>query len=349
MKEIDELFKNIFNLNDAQLEILKSDEAIMNTISEKYLELVHENKSLKNLLAFMEASANAMPNPIFIKNEKLEFEFFNDKYLEFFGEHAKNYIGKKVTDLDYLSEEEREKFQKEDSQILEQQSVLQYEQSFSKDNELIETMYWSKGFTVPDTGEKGVIGEIVDISKEKRMQRELSRHSDILEQLMKRAQQTSKLDPATNVYNRQILAKELPEAIKNAQMSGIPICGMLTDIDNFKYINDNYGHPKGDEVLVKFTDILKGSVRCDDIIMRYGGDEFITILFGIPIKIAMEIAERFRHKIENNIILPQGEAVTISVGVCEYRCGEDIMSFLTRMDEGMYKAKKSGKNQVANF
>ena len=213
-------------------------------------------------------------------------------------------------------------------------------------NQVTETLYWSRGFRVPSTGQLGIVGEIVDISKERKLQRELARHAAALEQISEEIRQKSRLDPGTQLYNRGILSDEIPALLERSAREGFSICGLLTDIDDFKYINDTYGHLEGDNVLTRFADIMRASLRHGDITLRYGGDEFAAVLVKASLGQAVEVAERFRERICQELALPGGEPVTISVGVTEYHPGEDFMTFFARTDESLYAAKKSGKNKV---
>ena len=127
-------------------------------------------------LDFIKASADEMPNPIFMKDEELKFVFFNQAYRKFFGVKDNEYIGKKVEDLSYLSERERARYHKEDAYVVDTLSVLKYETKFiTAAQEQTQSLYWTKGFEVPNNGSRGLIGEIVDISKENKSQLELNK------------------------------------------------------------------------------------------------------------------------------------------------------------------------------
>ena len=330
-------------LPSAREELLPILEGLRVQFRDQQREIDH----LQAMLAFFWAALNAQPNPVFIKDEQLRFVFLNQKYREFFNLGDDHYLGKQVMDLEYLPEEDRLRYHREDSQMLATQSTLQYETAFlNPDNQLTESMYWSRGFRVPSTGQRGLIGEIVDISDQRKLQRELARHAAALEQISEEIRQKSKLDPGTQVYNRRILTDELPALLAQAERDSFSVCFLLTDIDDFKYINDTYGHLEGDSILSRFADVMKSTLRYGDITIRYGGDEFAAVLVKANVKQAADVAERFRDRICRELSLPGGEPVTISVGVTEYHPGEDFMAFFGRTDEALYAAKKSGKNKV---
>lgn len=308
--------------------------------------LQKENDKLREQLAFYKSALNALNNPVFLKDEELRYMFFNDSYKEFFKLEEGQYIGMKVVDLPYLSDADRERYQQEDDEMLEKHDVIKYETTFENEDGLRESLYWSKGFVTAETGQRGVIGEIVDISGEKKMQRELKRYISALEDLMEKTKESSKTDPVTKLLNRQIFTDGLPEVIERSRKTGDRICALMIDLDDFKSINDTYGHMAGDEVLLSLADVMRSCFRSSDLLIRYGGDEFTVILVGADVSVAQPIAERFLEKVRNNVLLPNGEAVTISVGVAEMKYTDDMMSFFSRADEALYEAKSLGKNRV---
>jgi diguanylate cyclase (GGDEF)-like protein len=153
-------------------------------------------------------------------------------------------------------------------------------------------------------------------------------------------------DWLTGIYNRRRFEYVLGLWIKN--MRHDPFCLLLFDIDDFKKVNDTFGHKAGDEVLIKTVETVSSKIRDDDIFARWGGEEFVILFGGINIDMGKELAERLRKAVENN---PCGEAgkITISIGVVQYDrsdSNESLENFVKRVDEKMYEAKKAGKNKV---
>ena len=122
-------------------------------------------------------------------------------------------------------------------------------------------------------------------------------------------------------------------------------CLVIMDIDNFKSVNDTYGHDYGDVVLSKVAEAVKGHVRESDTFARWGGEEFVILLPLIDIKSALSFTDRIREYI-SKIDFEKIEKVTCSFGLVEYKAGDDPKSILKRADENLYAAKKSGKNKV---
>lgn len=157
-------------------------------------------------------------------------------------------------------------------------------------------------------------------------------------------------DPLTGIYNHNFFYKRLEEEFDRASRYGMPLSVVMMDIDNFKEINDTYGHRVGDRVLKKIADLFKRSVRKSDMIARYGGEEFAEILTYTQKNGAAEEAERLR-KLVSELTFENDEKdlkVTLSLGVAEYNPDKIANSgeLVNRADKALYKAKKAGKNCV---
>jgi len=145
-------------------------------LKEKLQTVQEEERRVRGELAFIKAAANAMPNPIFLKDEYLRYVSFNRAYREFFGLEDGAYIGKTVGELPFLSEKEKIQFHNEDYVVLDRLTSVKYEADFrSAEGRSRESLYRTQGFFVEETGVRGLVGEIVDISGEKETQRELAR------------------------------------------------------------------------------------------------------------------------------------------------------------------------------
>ncbi|AFB28641.1 PleD family two-component system response regulator [Rickettsia rickettsii] len=160
-------------------------------------------------------------------------------------------------------------------------------------------------------------------------------------------------DGLTGLFNRRYFYIHLKQIIAKTNKESIKLCLLMCDIDNFKHVNDTYGHQAGDKVLTIVSRILKNTLRVTDLIARFGGEEFTILLTDIDISKAIETAERVRVKIEcmNFHIEDQIEPLktTISIGVTKYKKEESIESFIERADKAMYEAKTTGKNKVVKL
>ena len=162
------------------------------------------------------------------------------------------------------------------------------------------------------------------------------------------------IDSLTRVYNRQFFDRQLPVEIERAMRSGSPLTMLVLDVDNFKGVNDELGHRKGDEALVAIADIIRRNLRKVDMPFRYGGEEIVILLPGTPELEALHTAERLRRVINQyrgfRDTHGQTRDLSVSIGVAVYpdtaKSGEQLFA---QADEAMYRAKKRGKNQVVLF
>ena len=152
-------------------------------------------------------------------------------------------------------------------------------------------------------------------------------------------------DALTGIYNRSYYFEKIANEIEQSKRYDTPFCILLFDIDHFKKFNDNYGHLKGDEVLVKLAETIQSYVRSADTFARWGGEEFIILLEKTTIDKAELIAEHFRKMVES-MKVDGIEKVTVSCGATQYKKGDDDNSILNRADEALYAAKESGRNKV---
>jgi len=149
----------------------------------------------------------------------------------------------------------------------------------------------------------------------------------------------SEIDPLTEIYNRGSIEKIMKKSLKESDGDVLVI-----DIDHFKRVNDTYGHQKGDLVLKKLASIIKSNIRNSDVFGRWGGEEFVIILPKTSYEDGVKIAEKLRKIVQNSDF--DGLHVTISVGVSDYKKGENYKDVFKRADEALYKAKSMGRNQV---
>jgi diguanylate cyclase (GGDEF)-like protein len=168
--------------------------------------------------------------------------------------------------------------------------------------------------------------------------------------LFQEVQSLALTDPLTTLQNRRSLFELGRVEFSRALRMNRPFCCMMLDVDHFKLINDNYGHPIGDRVLQELATRCKDSVRAVDLIGRYGGEELMILLPETERETALQVAERLRFSIEEaSIKVSNGEVhVTVSVGVAakdEYT--PDLETLIARADQAMYIAKHKGRNCVA--
>lgn len=173
---------------------------------------------------------------------------------------------------------------------------------------------------------------------------------DSIQDYYEKLQELSDRDYLTGLYNRRKFEEFLSYEVKRSLRHRHKFTVLMIDLDNFKYINDTYGHASGDLVLKEVTDIFGSKLRNADILARIGGDEFAVILPETPYENGYAVVEKLRSSLESTPISLMFDQVslTASFGIAEYpEQGENIESLLTGSDLAMYKAKRAGKNTIA--
>jgi diguanylate cyclase (GGDEF)-like protein len=157
-------------------------------------------------------------------------------------------------------------------------------------------------------------------------------------------QQKIVTDPLTQIYNRGYFDYFISS--QHLRWVALEGCSMLViDIDNFKQINDQWGHATGDDILVSFSQFLKSFFRKSDKVIRYGGDEFVVMLSSTKLREALRISQNFIHSLKDQTFA-KGIKITVSVGVAEYVMGEAGKDWFERADSALYNVKSSGKNSA---
>jgi diguanylate cyclase (GGDEF)-like protein/PAS domain S-box-containing protein len=163
-----------------------------------------------------------------------------------------------------------------------------------------------------------------------------------------RLEQTVLLDPLTGIGNRRFIDIRIHSAFFEYQQHRIPFGILFMDIDDFKTVNDRFGHEIGDRALQLVASTLKHNLRGDDAVARWGGEEFIALLAGVDRDGLLNAAEKLRTLVESSPILVGKKAIplTISVGATLLRLEDDPASLLRRADQYMYASKNGGRNRV---
>jgi len=162
-------------------------------------------------------------------------------------------------------------------------------------------------------------------------------------------------DPLTGLYNRQFLNELFEKEWSRAQRHGYPLSIIMADIDDFKRVNDDYGHQVGDLALKKIAEVLSENLRINDYLARYGGEEFLFVLPQATLRDACNAAERFRMAIRK-ISIPLDKDHNLSLSIS---CGvstaypeqkdENVIVLIEKADNALYKAKHLGKDRVVSY
>ena len=170
--------------------------------------------------------------------------------------------------------------------------------------------------------------------------------------LMDHLKESTLRDAMTGLYNRRFLEEYVTTLVAASQRRKTPFSVLMLDLDYFKQVNDTFGHEAGDKVLKTLSEILSKSVRSSDMVVRYGGEEFLIILMDTVSDVALTIAENIRAKVEETKISLPGTMLqkTISIGVSEFPLDADTFWQVVKYaDVALYEAKTQGRNRVLRF
>ena len=210
-------------------------------------------------------------------------------------------------------------------------------------------------FKDEDNQEIGILAIEGDLPQEgEKILKEITMHLGKLFKLLisySVALKQARYDELTGLLNYRTVMEKLSEYFTLAERNEQDLSIAMVDIDNFKKVNDTYGHPIGNEVLRELAKIMKNSFREVDIVGRYGGEEFIIGMVNTDIEKARQAAERFRENVEKNdwTKIHEDLSITVSVGVSSSKTGKSkrsVLEIIEAADEALYVAKRTGKNKV---
>ncbi len=187
-------------------------------------------------------------------------------------------------------------------------------------------------------------------SVHQKVEDQMRKANDTIKELRKQItilEDTSNLDPLTRTYNRRALENYI-ESVRKMEERPYQTRMLLIDIDDFKYVNDQYGHLAGDRVLMFLGKLISSSLRDGDKVFRFGGEEFLVILNEGNDDVCKKVSERILNGVRTNTLLYKQHQIkiTLSMGSAVFQEGDTFESFIERADKALYKAKANGKDQL---
>lgn len=178
-----------------------------------------------------------------------------------------------------------------------------------------------------------------------RQRKSLESANSALEFANERLSQLATTDTLTGIWNRRSFEERVGHELIKADRYKQPLSVLIFDIDQFKLVNDSYGHLVGDRVLVELCDMARQQTRDSDLLARWGGEEFIMLMPNTGLNEAMAVAEKLRANFASHNFQDAG-SITASFGVALYQPGESVDHWISRADAALYEAKQEGRNKV---
>jgi len=271
---------------------------------------------------------------VYMKNLKREYVYVNELTRNLFQKDLEYIIGyddSHFFELDALSD-----IMKNDNRVLDLgETVIDEEFNIIKSNKEIK-VYQSVKKPIYNNDDTiiGLFGVSTDVTE--------------MYLLKEKLELLTFIDDLTKLYNRKSYNENLEKLLFQYKRYNTPFSIIMYDIDDFKQINDTYGHSVGDDVLVEMSKLIKLHIRESDYIFRIGGEEFIILLTETQIDKAKLVSEKIRNSVENNLNTIENEKITISIGLTEVKENDTEDSIFKRVDSLMYESKNNGKNRVTS-
>jgi len=285
---------------------------------------------INNTETILQSIIDSTDDLIFLKDENFKYINCNDAFSKFVGKSKDEIIGS--SDYDLFNKEVASLFVEKDKEMLKYNQIRSNYEWITYPNE--EKVYLhTKKIPFPYDDTVGVLGVCRDVTEMQLIQEKLEKQTNI--------------DVLTNIDNRKSYIEHIYKLFSQFHRYNTTFSIMMFDIDDFKKINDTYGHSIGDNVLVEMSQLIKSHIRNSDYIFRVGGEEFVILFTETTIDAAKIVAENIRNSVENDLKTLVSEKVTISIGLAEVEKNDTEDSLYKRVDGLLYYSKINGKNMVS--
>lgn len=191
-----------------------------------------------------------------------------------------------------------------------------------------------------------VVGVVIDVTDVAELENRMRRRNEIALREIEHARELAETDPLTGLANRRCAMGELDRLVLRARSNEEPLSLIVFDIDHFKQVNDNFGHPVGDAAIRQIAQIANEQAREGDLVGRIGGEEFVWVVPGADAHFAHLVAERLRLAISLGGAPEAVPSITVSIGIATIKSDDTGLSLFARADAALYDAKGAGRNRV---
>ena len=322
-----------------RLEALVQRKALAEALAEKE----RANANLRASEELFRAFMNASPFLSYIKDAAGRLLFYNRSFAQRFGVSEYAWLGR--TDEQLWSRKLTKSVRTHDLEVMAGGRMVETEENIRNADGTVSSLRSFKFPCHDSAGNVLLAGVAVDVSEEVAHQIELERYHRELEEANDQLRKLAVTDELTGLRNRRSFEERLVMEFSMARRRKRELSVLLIDVDNFKTINDRWGHAAGDEVLRRLGSILRTTVRLPDLPARYGGEEFVVLLPESGEESAMGLARRVMQRVATEDW--DNEPLTISVGMAAMNESlESGYQLVELADEALYAAKRAGKNRV---
>lgn len=287
---------------------------------------------------------------VYIKDSERRFRYINKKTEELFGLSSDKILG--MNNYELLGDIQGEEFDRTDRQVFEAGTRMACIETFNAGDDTY--YYWSVKIPLEnDSGEiDQYIGMSMDITEQKKLEYQVREANRALKEKVREISQLRDelhdqaiRDALTGLYNRRFMEDKVEQTFDDRRAGACTL--MMIDVDHFKKVNDELGHKKGDQVLQLLATLMQDECRAEDMVCRYGGEEFLILLPATDIHVAFRKAEWIRKRYEVLVAetYPEAAGSTISIGLASAPGhGTDFASVYQCADKALYRAKNMGRN-----
>jgi diguanylate cyclase (GGDEF)-like protein/PAS domain S-box-containing protein len=299
-----------------------------------------QHRELERQRELLRVFLDSLPLEACVKDAEGRFLLYNRAVAEHFGVTTEAWLGK--TDYDLFDKEKADQLRMEEEHVL--RSGKRQESYMELDRPPHGREYWKmiKAPLVLEGGVQLLSAVAVNLTVELQREAHLMELQNELEEANQKLQSLSLTDSLTGLWNRRAFDSRLETEIFNAERTLASMTLLLFDIDNFKQLNDTFGHSHGDEVLQELSAVLRRAIRTNDVAVRYGGEEFAIILPKASADGGRALCTRIASMLER--VRWKYRPVTVSFGIAAYEPGLHSDDLLDRADKALYEAKRNGKN-----
>ena len=299
-------------------------------IKNKTAQLIKRNKEIKDVQNRLYLVMDNMNDLLFYKDKNLCYLGCNEQFCKYVGKPKEAIIGK--DDFALFDSEVAKVIVASDKEVLQNRQKRLRGDWISFKN--VGDVYIQASLSpfYYDEDALGIIGVLRDNTK--------------LHLAQKKIQSQRYIDELTQANNRKSYNKRVEEFLYRYKRYKTPFCFLIYDIDNFKDINDTYGHKIGDEVLIKMTQIVQDEIRKSDQLFRIGGEEFVVLLDNTTLQEAAIVAHKIKESISQDLDAIEKRVITVSIGLTQVRQDDVEQTIFKRADKLLYRAKQNGKNRV---
>ncbi len=290
-----------------------------------------------------EACLDSGPAIVTIKDENGAYQYANAAFLDLVGRDLDEVMGR--SDAELWSPDvaarllEKERRARQDGASYSEAELMSRPDGICR--------YWQMHRFLMKGSESRLASVGFDITDWKSNEQQLMASQELLKRSLENLEVLSATDGLTGLHNRRAFEERLKDEFERARRYNLPLSLLMLDADRFKEFNDACGHPAGDHLLKEIALVLKSNARANDIVARYGGDEFAVILPNTESDVALHLAERLRGSAK--ALCHPDQPVTISVGVSALKSTMlEPHSLLVAADKALYDAKRKGRNQVSH-